>query len=74
MLQIREMIKLLLVVLQLSWTSGIYTDHTAVVLSLITLCLDNNDLQHEISNFVSDSQTPVLALKTLLDIVYRSVL
>jgi len=56
---------------QLSWTSGIYTNHTAVVLSLVTLCLDNTDLQHEISNFLSDSQTPVLALTTLLDIVYR---
>ncbi|KAL5265157.1 hypothetical protein ACHWQZ_G006040 [Mnemiopsis leidyi] len=56
---------------QLSWTSGIYTEHTSVVLSLITLCLDNADLHNEISNFLSDSQTPVLALKTLLDIAYR---
>lgn len=56
---------------QLSWSNSVFEDHHNIVLSLLIRCLDATDLKHDISNYISDSQTPVHALQTLLDIMSR---
>eukprot|EP00116_Pleurobrachia_bachei_P006463 sb/3466725/ len=57
----------------MSWAGGVFEDHTTVVISLISQCLEGLDLLADINSHMSDASKPVHTLRTLLNVTTRGL-